>query len=799
MKVLAQVSGLALSASLAAMPAAAQTATPASSAVAPSSGTGADAAPAAASPANTGLGDIVVTAQRKSENLQKAPIAVAVVGGDAIRSAGVVSPSQLTALVPALQVANYNGAYANFYVRGVGTPTGNALTESAIAFNYDGVYVARPSSTAGFFYDLERVEVLKGPQGTLYGRNATGGAINVLPQEPTFQLGGYGNVTYGNYKNVNLEGAINVPLTDNLAVRASGIFNSHNGYMRDGTDDEKDHGGRIQLRFEPTSNLSIKLAADYFHSGGDGPGGTPVALGIGNRYGTFSPQANALLTSIPNAIGGTNFVAQPNIQYQDNTFWGVNARVVYKTDIGTFTVIPAYRSSKLNFVTGDIGFFILQKEKFHQETIEGRYASPDAWPIHVLLGGYYFHERGNDPYNIINNQFALVYQPDQRYGTNSAAAFGRLTYDITSDVHVTGGVRYTHEHKIYSGGELSLNHICLAGFGQCPGQNKPFPFTTVQPPFTPLPDGTVVPDFTSFGAFPFQVGQFGTYGVNSKARSFNKVTWRAGIDWNVTSRNLLYASYETGFKSGGFYATRDEGVYQPENIQAWTIGSKNRFFDNNLQINLEGFYWKYRNQQISHIGVDSFGAFIFPTDNAGRSTVKGVEVDAQYLLTPTTRLKADLQYLDSKYDSFVYNNPVAAGPPQTACGVTSNATSYIINCSGRRPPQSPKWSINLGLSQTVSLGSGGKLIFDARTHHQTQTLTSLEYLPDEFQKGYWTGDLQLTYHDPSDHFTVAGYVNNLSNVTVKGQTQLVSYAAVPTTWAILRPPRTYGVRVGYKF
>lgn len=792
MKTLGAVSMVALAACLMLHPATAQT-TP-SPAGEPTTG-GADTTDAN----GQGLGDIVITAQRKSESLQKAPVAVAVVGGDTIRSAGVVSPAQLSTLIPALQVANGNGAYANFYVRGVGTPTGNALTESAIAFNYDGVYIARPSSTTGFFYDLERVEVLKGPQGTLYGRNATGGAINVLPQAPTFELGGYGNVTFGNYNNVNLEGAINLPLVTNVALRVSGIYDTRDGYMKDGTDDQKDYGGRIQLRIEPSSSLSILIGADYFHQGGKGRGGTPVRLGVANRYGTFSPQANALLTSIPHVLGGTNFVAQPDIQYQNNTYWGVNARVTYKSDIGTFTFIPAYRSSKLDYITANVGFFILQKEQFEQQTAELRYTSPDTLPIHVLLGGYYFRERGRDPYNIINNQFALVVQPNQRYGTNSAAAFGRLTYDITSTLRVTGGLRYTWEQKLYSGDELSLNRICLAGFGQCPGQAIPFPFTTATPAYIPLPDNTLVPDFTSFGAFPFQVGQFGNWAALSKKRSWTKVTWRAGFDWNVTPQNLIYASYETGFKSGGFYVTRDAGAYQPETIKAVTIGSKNRFFGDKLQINLEAFYWKYRNQQISHVGLDSFGAFIYPTDNAGSSTVKGAEADIQYLLTPTTRLSGDIQYLAARYDHFIYANPVSAGPPQTACGVTANATSFVIDCSGRRPPQSPEWSINLGLSQTVRLAGSGRFVLDARAHYQSETLTSIEYLPEEFQKGYWQADAQLTYYDPSDRFSVAAFVNNLTDATVKGQTYLVTYAAIPTAWAILRPPRTYGVRLGMKF
>lgn len=790
MKNLEKVSLLSLVAAMSATPVMAQ------SEQAPAAAA-ADANDAASGQAN--LGEIVVTAQRKTESLQKAPIAVAVVGGDTIASAGVISPAQLSTLVPALQVSSGNGSYSNFYVRGVGNFTGNALVESAVAFNYDGVYVARPSSTTGFFYDLERVEVLKGPQGTLYGRNATGGAINVLPKRPTSDWGGYANISFGNYDMVSLEGGVNAPLGDGAAVRLSGVYNTRDGFMKDGTDNESSYGGRFQLKLDPMPDLTVVVAADYFHQGGKGAGGTPVALGIKNRYGSFSPEANGLLTGTQHVIGGRSFVAQPNIQFQDNSYWGVNSTIEYQSDdIGTFTLIPAYRSSKLDNVAGNLGFFIRQKEKMEQETIEARYATPEQWPIHLLLGGYYFKEYGGDPTNVVQNQFAAFYKVE-RYGTESAAAFSRLTYDITPDVHLTGGLRYTWERKKFSGSVLSLNRVCLAGFAQCEGGTVPFSFDFIPPEVTLLPDGSAVPDFTSYGAFPFQVGQFGGRLNIDKSRSFDSVTWRAGADWSFTPRNMLYASYETGFKSGGFYSTRDAGVFEPEKVQAWTVGSKNRFFDDRLQLNLEGFYWKYRDQQVSHLGIDSSGTLIFPTENVGRATIKGVEAEVQVAATETTRLSADLQYLSAKYDSFVYQTPAQGGAPSTGCGVAPNTTGFTVDCSGRRPPQAPKWAINLGLNQVFHLGDGAEIAFDARAHYQSRTLTSLEFLPDQFQKSYWQEDIQLTYRDPTGKFSVTGFVNNLSNETVKGQTFLVTYAATPTTWAVLRPPRTYGLRLGFRY
>ena len=771
-------SALALLAAIAATPASAQE-TPAADAV-------------AADTPDAGLAEITVTAQRREENLQRAAVAISVIGASDIRDAGITSPAQLTSLVPSLQVASGNGSYANFYVRGVGNFNGNALTDSAVAFHYDGVYIARPSSTTGFYYDLERVEVLKGPQGTLYGRNATGGAINVIPVKPGYDFGGYASVDIGNYNQIRVEGALNAPLSDKAAVRLSGIVARHGAYMKDGTDNQRDAGLRGQLRFDPADDLSITIGADYFRQRGTGAGGTLVVTGVDNRYGNFSPEASAVFTSVPHVLGGRTFDPLPAIQYQKNEYFGINSTISWKPDFGSFTIIPAFRRSDIEYASANVGFFIFQKERFDQTSIEARYASPETEPLRLLVGGYYFHERGKDPYNIINNQFGSANQLNQRYGTDASALFGRLTYDITPTFRATGGIRYTHEKKKYSGETLALVRTCLAGFLQCPNAVA-FPNEPTVPPFAALPDGTVIPQF-----FPDGIGQFGTFIAQDKEATFNRVTWRAGLDWDVTPRNLLYAAYETGFKSGGFYATRDAGIYRPETIQAWTLGSKNRFLDNRIQLNLEAFYWKYRDQQVSHLGLDSAGTLVFPTENVGRSTVKGVEAEAQFLATPDTLLKADVQYLDSVYNSFVYLSPVAGGAPFTGCAVTPGATNFTIDCSGFRPPQSPKWSLNLAGEQTFHLQNGSKIQFDLRAHHQSRTLTSLEFLPDEYQKAYWTVDAQIALHGKAG-WQLALYMNNIFDVTVKGQTFLTTYAAVPLASAILRPPRTFGARFTYDF
>ena len=216
--------------------------------------------------AATGLSEIVVTAQRKAENSQKAAIAIDVVSADDLAQAGVVNVATLSKSAPSLAVVTAGGPNTSFFIRGVGNFTFNGFTDPAVAFNIDGVYQGRATSTVGAFFDLERIEVLKGPQGTLYGRNATGGAINVLPNRPKpGVLEGFVAAGYGNYNAFDGEAALNVPIGENGALRVSGRVVDSDGTNADGTNDEKAQAFRVQVMSKLTDNLTVRLAGDYSH------------------------------------------------------------------------------------------------------------------------------------------------------------------------------------------------------------------------------------------------------------------------------------------------------------------------------------------------------------------------------------------------------------------------------------------------------------------------------------------------------------------------------------------------------
>lgn len=756
--------------------------------------------------ANEGIQEIIVTAQRREESLQRAPIAITAVGGGELRSAGVATPQGLTALLPALQVNN-GGVYPLFYIRGVGNFNGNPLSDSAVAVNFNDVYIGRPTSTYGLFYDLERLEVLKGPQGTLYGRNATAGSINVIPRKPKIgEYDGEATLEYGNFRSVRFDAGVNIPVSDQAAVRVAGIVARHDGYMNNGLSDQDDVGGRVTMLVKPSSDLSFLLEGDYYSQGGRGAGAVVLPNGVKDRIDVTSTAGGAFYASQPVSIAGRNFPALLPTTRQNNRFWGTSATVSWKPDWGSVTFIPAYRGAKLDFVTNSPGFEIAQRERDRQLSAELRIASNDDQPLRWLIGGFYFDENIKSPEFATNLQFNQAQQVFET-GVRSAAGFGRLTYEVAPSVRLSAGGRYTHENKFLDGTLSRLTRLCIdlpafttAGqvviSGPCPGAA---PFASGSGPVPArVPFNPAFP-FVGFNEIYGPTAIFQTAGtiVNDESLSSGRFTWRLGADWDITPRNLLYANYETGFKAGGFFFSSDGGSYRPEKIQAYTIGSKNRFFGNRLQLNIEGFYWRYADQQISELGMDSAGNTIFPTRNIGKATFKGFEVETQLLPFRNTLLKADIQYIDAVYKSFVYQVP-NQGPPLTGCQASGLAApSITIDCSGKRPPNAPKWVVNLGAQQKLPLSNDGELVFDARAHFQTKALVGLDFLPQQIQKAYWLTDASVTYNFPGRHLFLTGFVNNAFDRRVVSGALIVPFSSFLI--GQLNSPRTYGVRGGFKF
>jgi len=711
-------------------------------------------------PASRGLAPVVVTAQRQEQDIQHAPVSISVLSGKDIRDAGMTRPQDLTFAVPGLQIGELNGGAAMLYMRGVGNVAAASFQDPTVTFNYDGVYLARPTAASGLFYDLERVEVLKGPQGTLYGRNATGGAINILPRRPMLKtVAGEVAAAYGQYDNQNVEGWFNAPLGDRAAVRVAGQRLGHSAYMKDGTDDRNDWAARAALRFDSQS-ISLRVGADYYEQHGHGAGATPLALGADARVGVGSPEGGAYYQSQRVTIAGRNWTPTPAMQRSNNQHWGANATIEWRTAAGALTLVPASRTSDIDGTNTAVGNLYLFKEHSRQTSLETRLASNPYARIHTLIGAFYFDE-DIDLYTRPYNQFNVSFQ-HPLMGVTSLAPFGRVTLDVTKTLRATAGARYTHENKDFRGTLESFNRNCLPiPAASCPNA-QPFPADIATAPLT-FPSGSLT-------ATPVANPADGTLTTGSRTianekATFSRTTWRAGLEYDLAAQVFLYGGYETGFKSGGFFFSNDSEIYQPEQVGAFTLGLKTHLLDYRLLANIELFDWRYTDQQVGRVAFDSRGLTSLRTDNIGQATIRGAESNLEYALGANTLLSANAQYLHAVYDSYSYVN---FGPPTSGCdkAPAPSPNSFLVNCSGKRAPYAPEWTVAGEASQTFPLASGARLVAATRAHYQSRTLMGLDFLEQQQQDAYVTVDGSLTFTTAEDRYTVALFGQNVTDKAV---------------------------------
>ncbi len=296
--------------------------------------------------ANSGLEEVVVTAERHEANAQKVPITIQVLGADEVRSSGISGVTDLAKMTTGVEIG-VGGSSTQIFIRGVGDFSFNPLANPGVAFNVDGVYIARPDGLAGNLYDVERIEVLKGPQGTLYGRNANGGSINVITREPL--LGATGatlNLEVGDYQYRRVDGAVNVPLGESAALRAAFNVTDRDGYLSDGTNDDVQRAGRVRFRWQPSEDVSL-IAGATTHTSAVTMAATPGCRGGRRRSvgGAGDPAAIAYRNSMP-PLGPLLDPRVPDTR-QDTTIWGVSGQLDWHLTAGTLTGAP--RLSRLGY------------------------------------------------------------------------------------------------------------------------------------------------------------------------------------------------------------------------------------------------------------------------------------------------------------------------------------------------------------------------------------------------------------------------------------------------------------------
>jgi iron complex outermembrane recepter protein len=716
--------------------------------------TEAQAAPVSA---DTGeLSEIVVTAQKRPSAAQKTAASISVLTPEDV--AQVTRPQDLTKLVPGLQIGATGGA-AQVYIRGVGDQSTNLRAQPGVSLNLDGIALLNGSQFATNLFDIERVEVLKGPQGTLYGRNSTGGAINVITISPALgKLGANAEVSAGNYSMVNAQAAVNVPLGDTVAVRLAGQVVNRDGYLSNGGDDQKTWALRGKILFQPSDAFSVLITGDASHIGGIGNGTVFLPYAGGNRW----TQNTSLPLQYPFQFNAaTAPYTAPNDQATDQDIRGIAGEVNAELGFGKLTVLGSYRSQDSFIVTYGTNFRFSETYKGHATSIEARLAGSNNL-FDWIVGGYYFDNPYFSELDPTQGTTSLAVQFDQTI--RSKAAFGQVTVKVAPTLRFTGGLRYSNETN---------EGTFTTGSGALPL----IKFTPASAP----------------AAFSLDV---------------NKVNWRAGIEFDVGPRSLLYANASTGFKGGGIGESVACGgqPWNPENLTAFEVGSKNRFFGNRLQVNVEGFVWKYKDQQVSFLGQDRCGGVAFLTLNAGRSTIKGASIDVTWRATEEDTIRIAGEFVDGKYDQFKFTQFLngAFGPTSQSLCTRTNLGGPInsIDCSGAPLTRQPRWTLQGQYSHRFTLKGGATITPQISGQAAGSRYLDIGFGPNGLVPSYFVGDVDLTFRTANENFWLSAFVRNFTNEAyylsgINCCGAAANGARIYT--AAIGAPRTYGIRAGFKF
>jgi iron complex outermembrane receptor protein len=705
-------------------------------------------------------GDIVVTAQRTSSLASKTPVALTAVTGDSLIASGVTNPTQIADTVPNVSIDRANGNGLQITVRGITSSDGTEKGDPSAAFMQDGIYIARPQAQEASFFDIARVEVLRGPQGTLFGRNTTAGLVNIITNLPTFDFGGRVDATYGNYNQVQSTAVINVPASETVAFRAAVNYDRRDSFIKPSsrvTSDLDPFKDNISARLTGLLKLDrgeIIIRGDYSHLGGQlqngvrlsnfytntGSGQTPVYIGESKSSGELRYLDDAINSSLA----------------RDNSTWGIHGEVNYDFGGIGISYLGSYRELKRSEDTA----YLRNNNTVIPSTLDGdywqnsqelrAYTTGDG-PLKAQAGLYYFKEKSSLNqvlYGLISptpNTVGYVYSflRDPTI-SESYAAFGQATWSITDALRLTGGVRYSHDDKSRKGGtRRCVSYAC---------------------------NGT---------------GDLST--VDDAHRKFSKVTWRAGVDFDLNTATLLYGTVSTGYKAGGFNdgcatgspncvspTTEAALYYDPETLTSYEIGVKTRFLDNAVRLNAAAFYYNYNDIQLTQVSTICGGPCSVTT-NAAKAKVKGFELEGTIRPISSMLFDFSVAYLDAKYDQF--------------------QLSPTVDFSGRHLDRAPGFTVSAGYTHSFALSNGGNI--EANIHTRIVDSSQLAALATFNQyrvPGNMRSDAGITYNAPDRRYYVQAFVKNIEN-------KVVVTTVIPGTFptANFSDPRLYGVRAGVKF
>lgn len=721
--------------------------------------------------AQTGLDSIVVTAERRESTLQDTPIAISAQTGEQLRDSAIFDTEAIAASIPGLVVQR--DVVGKVVIRGIGTENFTVGGDPGVAIYTDGSYNARSNAAIFDFFDIERVEVLRGPQGTLYGRNAVGGVINLISNAPAEEFEANLNFTYGNFEALRVEGAVSGPLSDNIRVRLAGLYSEREGFTNNIFPDIDERGfdeldnkdlfalrGRVDI--DLTESLKLELIGDIYRDDSNPPA-------------FFYPEGPLLTTPdtiIPDNLRQVSQGFEPDVfgisdipgvtgQRQDQS--SGTARLTWDTDFATVQLTSSFRDTEFEWINDGDGFtdyFVVyfQRDESQSFTQDLQITSNHDGPFEWIIGATYFAEESDGVYAIpLGPAFGattIVFQ-----GENETDAFGIFAegkYTI-GDFALTAGIRYSNETK-----DAILN------FGQSAPGAAALPFADIGSVTGGVYIPTVPPQFENDAFTP-----------------------RFVLDYNVNDDVLFYASVTRGFKSGGF-SLLDFPVnsFEPEFVWAYEIGSKSRLFDNRLELNTAAFYYDYTDQQLSQVTM-----LATQTTNAGSSTIWGIEAEFKALLSENFQLDGNFAYLDTEFDVFC-----TLDSRDTTRPIDSVNCPDTPNLAGNEIPRSPNVTANLAANYFHDFGRDVEGVIRFEWQYTGDQFFSVFNRPNIAQDSYsvFNASGGVTFADGRVGLRL--WARNLTNkdyFTNVFESGIVDTFALPQ--GFVAPPRTYGATLSLSY
>lgn len=736
---------------------------------------------------NRVLGTVQVTAERREASQQDVPITMTTVSESMLSEGDYMTTADLADQVPGLQIkSSFSASNPTIFIRGVGINDFNPANSGAIGVMVDDLFYNSTTGQLFQLFDLERVEVLKGPQGTLYGRNTTGGVLSLHTKEPGFEPGGYVSATYGRFNQLDFEGAVDIPLSDKFAMRLSGVSNTRDGtreiYFPDGTSADKNdvdfQAIRAQLLFEPNDDLKILGKLEYGESNSTSRSYESQGLinWMTGEYGV--PDFNAACGGRQAAICGDAFGytddADPysgaeNLKDTPEEVSAFTANLQVEWNLGTFdltSVTGYFKADREAILEVDTAPYRVVEEYIddgsEQFSQEVRLASNWEGPLSLIMGAFYLQDEltGQDTFELLAD---LNPTPGQAYfdvdnyilrtdrfytqKTDTFALFAQSDYDLTDRLTATFGARFTWE-------ERDLEHVSYAG-----------------------PVGAVALDEVN----PIYAVLLDTSSFATDSLSFEEPTYRFALSYDVSDDMMIFGSVSRGFKSGGFNtgATSDPveaSVVEPEKLMAYEVGFKSEWLRNTLRANAAAFFYDYTDLQV--FGLAPSGVPTQTLFNAEKAEIMGAEFDITALPLDGLELSVAGTYLDAEYVDFV--------------------TPIGEDYSGNTMVAAPDWSlVTRARYETGPIWNGLSLVFGVDATYTGDQYYDTANTDRLGQEAYWLANARVALTPADSRWEVAAFIKNLTDEDYV--VDAYDVADFGFDELVYGNPQTYGVSLSYRF